>query len=826
MKMEPKNPLAKFGEITYSETQPHKDAVYVPLPVWLNEKTVSLLSDQNIHLLYRHQRAAIESVYNGENVVISTGTSSGKSLCYQIPLIEMLLSDENSTAILVFPTKALTQDQFRSLTSLIPEQAEMIAVYDGDTPKAHRNLIRSRARIILTNPDMLHMGILPYHPAWADFLSHLKWVVLDEIHVYKGVFGSHVANVLRRIKRTADHYLSDPRFIFCSATLSNGKELAQKLTDDEFTLVNEDNSGNGEREVVFLNPPVIDEEFQLRAGAVSTAAKTAEQLLKTNRQILLFCQSRQSVEFTVRRLRDYKVDASGYRSGYLARERREIEAGLKSGETRCIAATNALELGMDIGGIDTVISIGYPGSVSALMQRQGRAGRRNGNSRFILIGSQTPTDQYIVTHPDFLFEKRYEPVLIDPDNLLILLQHLQCALYEIPFSVNEQYGSLSLEETQDLLNYFVAQGIARFSGDHYYWLESGLPQSTVSLRNAGLHRISIMAEGLEKPELIGEVDRSSSYWMVHPGAVYYHNGVSYLIKDLDLQENIAHAKRCTVNYSTEAQSESHLTVNEILAAKEEPGSEIITADVTVKSRVVSYKKTDNETRQVLEVNPLDMPEETLETKACAIVLKEELCSELRDSLVWHSDRNDYGPDWDRIRKSVMERDHFECTLCHTKNSVSKLHVHHIKPFRTFSDRAKANAPENLVTLCPDCHHRIEQNVLIRSGLAGYAAAFHQLAALFIECDPGDLNISAEQDCADFQGRPAIFFYENTPGGVGLAQAIADYCEEINEAVISLIRNCPCSDGCPGCVGASGENGLGGKAEALAISRGIGGIHNE
>ncbi len=824
--MESRNPLEKFGEITYSDTQPHKDAVYVPLPVWLNDKTVSLLSDRNIHLLYAHQREAIESVYNGENVVISTGTSSGKSLCYQIPLVEMLLSDESATAILVFPAKALTQDQHRSLTALIPELAEKIAVYDGDTPKAHRNVIRSRARIILTNPDMLHMGILPYHPAWAEFLSHLKWIVLDEIHIYKGVFGSQVANVLRRLKRTANHYLADPRFIFCSATLSNGKELAQKLTDEEFTLINEDSSGNGEREVVFLNPPVIDEEFQLRAGAISTAAKTAEQLLKTNRQILLFCQSRQSVEFTVRRLRDYKVDASGYRSGYLARERRAIEAGLKSGETRCIAATNALELGMDIGGIDTVISIGYPGSVSALMQRQGRAGRRSGNSRFILIGSQTPTDQYIVTHPEFLLEKRFEPVLIDPDNLLILLQHLQCALYEIPFSVNERYGSLSLEETQDLLNYFVAQGIARFSGDRYYWLESGLPQSTVSLRNAGLHRISIMAEGLDKPELIGEVDRSSSYWMVHPGAVYYHNGVSYLIKDLDLQENIAHAKRCTVNYSTEAQSESHLSVNEVLDTKDEPGSEIITADVTVKTRVVSYKKTDNETRQVLEVNPLDMPEETLETKACAIVLKEELRTELRDSLVWHSDKNDYGPDWGCIRKSVLERDHYECTLCHTKNPVLSLHVHHIQPFRTFSDKVKANALENLVTLCPDCHHRIEQNVLIRSGLAGYAAAFHQLAALFIECDPGDLNISVEQDCADFQGRPAIFLYENTPGGIGLAQAIAERCEEINDAVISLIRNCPCSDGCPGCVGASGENGLGGKAEALAISRGIEGMHHE
>ena len=824
--MAEKNPLAKFGEITYSETRPRREAVYVPLPAWLNDRTFSLLSDQNIHLLYHHQRKAIEAVYNGENVVISTGTSSGKSLCYQIPLIEMLLSDENATAILVFPTKALTQDQHRSLTALIPEQAEKIAVYDGDTPKNHRNLIRSRARIILTNPDMLHMGILPYHPAWADFLSHLKWIVLDEIHIYKGVFGSHAANVLRRIKRTARHYQADPCFIFCSATLSNGKELAQKLIDEDFTAISEDTSGTGEKKVLFLNPPIIDEEFQLRAGAISTAAKTAEYLLETDRQVLLFCQSRQSVEFTVRRLRDYKIDASGYRSGYLARERRAIEAGLKSGETRCIAATNALELGMDIGGIDTVISIGYPGSVSALMQRQGRAGRRNGNSRFILIGSQTPTDQYIVTHPDFLFEKRFEPVLIDPDNLLILLQHLQCALYELPFSTGESFGSLTVEETQDLLNYFVAQGIARFSGGHYYWLDSGLPQSTVSLRNAGLHRISIMAEGLEKPELIGEVDRSSSYWMVHPGAVYYHNGVSYLIQKLDLEENIAYAKRCVVNYSTEAQKESHLSVNELLSTKNEPGSEIVTADVTVKTQVISYKKTDNETHQVLEINSLEMPEETLETKACVIVLKEELRTALRESLVWHSDKNDYGPDWERIRKSIMERDRYECALCHSKRDVTVLHVHHIRPFRTFSDKNKANAPENLVTLCPDCHHRIEQNVMIRSGLAGYAAAFHQLAALFIECDPGDLSISVEEDCADFQGRPAIFFYENTPGGIGLSQAIAERCEEINEAVISLIRNCPCSDGCPGCVGAAGENGMGGKAEALAICRGIGGAHDE
>ena len=824
--MNGRNPLSKFGEITYTHMQYRKDAVYVPLPTWLNEKTVSLLSDQNIHLLFHHQRKAIESVYNGENTVISTGTSSGKSLCYQIPLIEMLLSDESATAILIFPTKALTQDQHRSLTGLFPEKADKIAIYDGDTPKQLRTRIRAQARVILTNPDMLHMGILPYHPGWSEFFSHLKWIVFDEIHIYKGVFGAHTANVIRRAKRIAHHYKSDPRFIFCSATVSNGKNLAEKLTDEPFTAITEDDSGNGRREISFLNPPIINEELQLRAGAISIAAQTAKSLLESSRQILLFCQSRQSVEFTVRRLRDYNIDASGYRSGYLARERRAIESGLKSGESRCIAATNALELGMDIGGIDAVISIGYPGSFSALMQRQGRAGRRSGDSRFILIGTQTPTDQYIINHPDFLFEKHYEPVLIDPDNLLILLQHLQCALFELPFTIGESYGSLSAEETEDLMNYFAAQGIARFSGGRYFGMDSGQPQASVSLRNAGLHRIGIMSDESGKPELIGEVDQSSAYWMVHPGAIYYHNGVSYLIKDLDLKSNIASARRFIASYSTEAQKQTKITVNEVLTTKDEPGAEILTAAITVHSQVISYKKIDNETRQTLEVNPLDLPEEILETKAYIMVLKDEFREDLRSSLQWNSDRNDYGPEWNTIRSQIIERDHHECTLCHTKGSVSMLHVHHIQPFRSFTDKRKANDPANLVTLCPDCHRRVEQNVQMRSGLAGYAAAFHQLAALFIECDPGDLNIAIEPDCVDFEGRSAIFLYENTPGGIGLSQAVSEKCEEINEAVISLIRGCPCTDGCPGCVGAAGENGTGGKAEAIAICRAIGEVHHE
>ena len=807
------------GEVTYSAKDPGTEAQYVPVPAWLSEKTVSLLSGANIHLLYTHQRKALEHFFNNENVVISTSTASGKSLCYQIPLMEILNTDPNATAILIFPTKALTQDQYKSLTSFFPDHNGRIAIYDGDTPKNQRSEIRKRVRVLLTNPDMLHMGIMPYHPGWSSFFENLKIIVLDEIHIYTGVFGSHIGNVIRRIKRIAAHYHADPRFIFCSATLSNGLTLAEKLSGEGFKAVTEDSSGHGAREITFLNPPVINEEFQLRAGAVYTAARTAKKLLEKSRQVLLFCQSRQSVEFTVRNLRDHGVDASGYRSGYLDRERRTIEAELKSGKARCIAATNALELGMDIGGIDAVISIGYPGSVSALTQRQGRAGRRNGASSFFLVATQTPTDQYIIQHPDFLFDKHTEPVLINPDNLIILLQHMQCSLFEVPFSDRETYGSLSYEETRDLLNYFVSEGIARYTGGYYYWLEGTQPQASVSLRNASLSRISIVKQGLAGPELIGEVDQSSAYWMVHPGAVYYHNGVSYLIGDLDLETKTAKAKQCSVNYSTEAQKESHITVNSIRSHTETEGADLYTADVTVKSRVVSYKKTDNETRQSLGIYPLDLPEESLETSSFIFVIKEAFRDQLRDSMNWTSDPNDYGPEWPAIRAEIIARDGEQCTICHTPLSASRLHVHHIVPFRTFPDKRKANDPENLVTLCPDCHRRVEMNVQIRSGLAGYAEAFHQITALFLECAPGDLSVVIEAECPDFDGLPVIFLHENVPGGIGLSQAVSEKFSGINRAVIDLIESCPCRDGCPGCVGAAGENGAGGKAEALAIAAG-------
>lgn len=769
-----------------------------------------------LHFLYLHQKQALEAAANGENVVISTGTASGKSLCYQIPIIDMLLADETSTAILVFPTKALTQDQYKSLLKLIPEKREYISIYDGDTPKYQRNAIRTKARVIFTNPDMIHLGILPYHAGWVSFFRNLKYIVYDEAHIYKGVFGAHVANLNRRILRVCEHYLSKPQFILSSATLSNARELSEKLIGQPVVPFNEDHSGAGEKKVFFLNPPVINEEFQLRAGAIFTAAKSVKILMNQARQILVFCQSRQSVESAVRRLRDYDIPADGYRSGYLARERREIEAGLKQGVSRCVAATNALELGMDIGGIDAVISIGYPGAVSALLQRQGRAGRGESDSVFILIGSQNPTDQYLMLHPEFIHARPCEPVLIDPDNLMIVIQHLQCALYELPFDRGDSFGNLTMEETQDLLDYLVSIGCARLSGTRYFWIQSDGPQGTVSLRSSGPDRIAIMCEELGKPKMIGEIDRSSAYWMVHEGAVYFHNGVSYLIRELDLQENTARAARCEVPYTTEALKTESITLNEILTSRELENASLLTADVTVHTQVTGYKKIDNDANRILETLPLDLPEETLDTAAFVIVLSEELQEKLRALALWNSDPNDYGPEWPRLRKQILERDHYTCQLCHVNGDDTVLHVHHIKPFRSFIRKNEANDPENLTTLCPDCHRRVEEAVQMRSGLLGFATAFHQIAALFIECDPNDLCIVTEPNDANFDGKSVFYLHETVPGGIGLSQAIAENYEAIHAAVQDLIMSCDCKDGCPGCVGAAGENGVGGKAEALAI----------
>ena len=808
-----------YGDVAFSQKVLPQDPLLVPLPRFISSSVIKILDEHQFRFLFKHQLDTLEAIINGNNVVLSTGTASGKSLCYQIPIMDMIINDPKSTALLLFPTKALTQDQRKSLITFIPEKVNQISIYDGDTPREIRNTIRAEARIVFTNPDMLHMGILPYHAGWIRFFQNLKFVILDEAHIYKGIFGAHIANVIRRLLRITEHTGASPQFILCSATLSNANQLAEKLIGQPVKAFSNDYSGNGERKVIFINPPIINKDLFLRAGAIYTAAKISKELLKSVRQMLLFCQSRQSVEMTVRRLRDFDIDASGYRSGYLAKERRKIESGLKKGETRCVAATNALELGMDIGGMDAVVSIGYPGSIAAMLQRIGRAGRNKEPSVFVMIASQNPIDQYLMHHPEFITTQPCEPVLIDPDNLMIILQHIQCALYEVPFKRGEAYGTLSAEETQDILDYFVSIGIARFSGNQYFWLNSDIPQNTISLRNSGLDRISIIEKNhlSGRNERIGEVDRSSSYWMVHEGAIYFHNGISYRIDELNLSENTALAERFEAFYTTEAQRQSEIDIDEVIMKSEKTFFDMIMADVTVHCRVVSYQKRDNDSHQVLETIPLDLPEETLKTKAFIIVLHEELREKLRAQMLWKNDKNDYGSDWQRIRKQIIDRDQNRCTLCGVSGNEQSLHVHHLIPFRNFSKLSDANDPKNLVTLCFECHRRIEQSQLMRSGLSGFATAFHQMAVLFLESDSGDLCTITEDTSKNFDGLPVIYLHETIPGGTGLSTAIYNNFNIILRAAADLIQNCSCENGCPGCIGPAGENGIGGKAESLAIA---------
>lgn len=796
----------------------------VPIPPFIDAKVKLRLAEFGISEIYRHQNEALTAVYDRNDVVVATGTSSGKSLCYQIPILRQTLNSPNSCALLIFPTKALTQDQFISLRKFLPEYRGQIAVFDGDTAANQRSEIKERARIILTNPDMLHFGMLPFHPGWARFFQNLRMVVIDEAHIYRGIFGSHAAHVFRRLNRICAHYAQTPQphqYILTSATLSNAAQLAEKLTDREFKLIRNDTSGNGERVIYFLNPPIINEEFHLRAGSIFTGAKIARDLTKNQHQTLLFLSSRQSVESAVRRLRDFDVPAQGYRSGYLKTERREIEAGLKSGETGCVAATNALELGMDIGGMDAVISIGYPGSIAAFYQRIGRAGRNRRDAVFFFIPAQNPTDQYIAAHPEFIFNREIEPALIDPDNLSILFQHLQCALFELPFGIDEKYGSLTLDATHQILDYFRTLGIAQFANRRYYWIAPETPQQTVSLRNSGLDRIAIRCEDFgEKLTKIGEVDRPSSYWMTHAGAIYFHNGKAFRIEKLELEENYALAVPTVPTYLTKAEKKLQIDVKETERETPFPNGKTMIGDVSVTSQVVSYKKTDLESGEPLGVFPLDLPAETLETKSFILTLSAEFRDSLRCLGAWTNDANDYGPDWQKIRLSVIERDGSRCQICGHSDRPAFFHVHHKIPFRSFASREKANELENLATLCPDCHRRAEEAIQIKSGLSGFANAFRQLAALFLECDENDLNVCVEPAYAAFDGLPTVFVYESIAGGLGLSQAIQDRFSRLIEAVAGLIENCGCVNGCPGCVGAPGEEGFGGVAEALAIARGF------
>ncbi|HSR20156.1 MAG TPA: DEAD/DEAH box helicase [Anaerolineales bacterium] len=823
---------------------PEQPAKIDPLPDDLPAALKLALARAGIRSLYSHQARAWQVAASGSNLVLATGTASGKTLAYNLPVLSALLESETPRALYLFPTKALAQDQLSLLRAWIslPGDASapvssLAAIYDGDTPQGQRPSIRRNARLIITNPDMLHAGILPHHTNWDEFFRGLHFVVIDEMHAYRGVFGSHVANVIRRLKRVAAFHGARLQFILSSATIGNPRELAERLIESPVELIDQDGSARGPRQFLLYNPPVVNQALGLRKSSMQESVRLAQDLHAHRLQTVLFARSRRSVELMLSYLQAGVTASSGvpratdpgsgsrrpatgsirgYRSGYLASERREIESGLRDGSVKTVVATNALELGIDIGGLGAAVLAGYPGSIASVYQQAGRAGRGAAPALAVLVASANPLDQFLAHHPEYFLGQSPEQALINPDHLLILLSHLRCAMFELPFQRGESFGALPAERLQEFLDFLVSSSEAHASQDRYFWMSDAYPAANISLRSASAENVVLQAAGEERPLAVGEVDLASALWMVHPRAVYLHEGQQYFVQELDLIKRTATLVPVGLDYYTEPQQEIDITLTNESAQEEVPGGQKGWGELQVTTRVVGFKKLRWQTQENLGTEPLDLPPTELQTTGYWLSLSDPTLEALRLSGAWTNDPNDYGPDWARISLAVRTRDAFRCQVCGAAEAGREHDVHHKIPFRAFASASVANRLDNLVTLCRADHRRAEQNVRIRSGLAGVAYLLGQLAPLFLMCDPGDLGVHTDAAGAVRGGPPSVVLYDQVPAGIGFSQRLFELHAGLMSRASELVHQCPCQDGCPSCVGPGGENGLGGKAASLAI----------
>ncbi|MBI4762264.1 MAG: DEAD/DEAH box helicase [Chloroflexota bacterium] len=820
------------------QTLPPRPAQTHPFPDDLPAPLSQALIAAGIHSLYSHQLEAWIHSRAGANILLTTGTASGKTLAYNLPALAELLSNPNARALYLFPTKALAQDQLSVISNQLSVLQSLMTdhwslttgIYDGDTPASARPTLRKNARILFTNPDMLHTGILPHHANWLDFFSNLKFVVIDEAHTYRGVFGSHVANVIRRLKRVAKFYGSAPTFILASATIGNPRELAEKLIEEPVRLIENDGSARGPRHFILYNPPIVDEALGLRKSSLLESVRLAQDLLRSDVQAVVFARSRRSVEIILTYLQqnhspassrnlpitNYSSQIRGYRSGYLPSQRREIEKGLRDGTVKTVVATNALELGIDIGGLGAAILVGYPGAVASARQQAGRAGRGLESAVSVLVASAHPIDQFLIRHPEYFFERSPEQALINPNHLLILLEHLRCALFELPFQKGEGFGSLSGETIDEYLHFLLSSGEAHLSNDKFFWMADQYPAANISLRSASPQSVVLQTIVEDRPQTIGTVDGESAPWMVHPGAIYLHEAQQYLVEDLNLEEHIARLKPIQSDYYTEPLRQTEVKLLSNNAALPIPGGDKHWGELQITTYVAGFRKRRWYTHETLGQEPLDLPPSELQTTGYWLSLSEETVTRLRDAGAWSNDPNDYGPAWGRIRERVRARDGYKCQVCGAPETTRQHDVHHKIPFRAFASREEANRLENLVTLCPACHKKAEANVHMRSGLAGLAYALGSLAPLLLMCAPSDLGTHIEPLENPTFGGPTVVLYDAVPAGIGFSENLFARHDELIARAFELVNACPCADGCPSCVGPGGENGSGGKQEALAI----------
>ncbi|MEZ4649222.1 MAG: DEAD/DEAH box helicase [Candidatus Eisenbacteria bacterium] len=770
------NIARESGQMVHVQSQEEREPVHLDPERPLPESLARPLRELGIERLYRHQAQAIDSIRAGKNTVVVTGTASGKSLCYNLPVLESIGEDPRARALYLFPTKALSQDQLKVLRRFLPEGRDLMpagragrggrtgrdsrgagasrgagghdaaarggavpglgfpgaehidfraGTYDGDTPPELRTRLRDEANILLTNPDMLHAGVLPNHGRWAEFFSRLSYVVIDEIHVYRGIFGSHVSNVMRRLRRICRHHGADPIWICASATIANPGGLAEDLIGDEVNVVNEDGSPRGRKHFVFWNPPNYGPTGMERRSSNLEAKDLFVRLIKEGYQTIAFVKARLLAEVLLRYCQDDLRNAGGglssriraYRAGYLPEERRKIESALFDGDLLGVISTNALELGIDVGSLDAAIMVGYPGTIASTWQQAGRAGRRQSESVAILVGHNAPIDQYLMQNPDYFFQNNPESAVLDAGNPHILLNHLRCATHEIPVPVTEEegygdYAPAILDLLQD--REFVRQVKGK-----WFNTENDYPAATFSLRNSGENEYTIV-DTTESNKVIGTIDEPSAFTQVHPQAVYMHDAETYLVDDLDLSERVAYLHKADIDYYTQAISDIYLAASEPDLGRVWRDTSVSFGECSIHEKVTMFKKIKFGSRDSLGWGNIELPDIRLHTTA-----------------LW------FVPSAETLRKVL------------------------------------------------------DQGRVPVDGLVGIANVLCEVIALHVMCDAHDLGTVVEMKNT---GGPTVFVYDKYPGGLGYGRRAFHQLEPVLEAALRLIEGCPCLEGCPSCVG--------------------------
>lgn len=769
---------------------PAREAQWAEFPTWVHADLVAAYGAKGIRQPYTHQAIAAQAVHAGKNVVVVTPTASGKTLCYNLPILNAVLENSDTRALYLFPTKALAQDQLAELYDLNQRLDNRFGVftYDGDTPADARRAIREKGHVVLTNPDMLHTGILPHHTRWTRLFENLRYIVIDELHTYRGVFGSHLCNVLRRLRRIANFYGSDPQFICCSATIANPGELAARLLEKEVEVLDANGAPAGEKTFVFYNPPVVNRALGIRRSYINETSRVAQEFLKRDLQTMVFANSRLQTEILLTYLQKAnprppgkKDTICGYRGGYLPNERREIERGLRDGRIRGVVSTSALELGIDVGSLDTVVMAGYPGSIAGTWQRAGRAGRRSGSSCAVMVASSSPLDQYIVRHPDYFFGNTPEHAFIQPDNLEILINHLKCAAFELPIAPGERFGEV---DVPDLCARLAEAGYLHLAGDHFHWTHEAYPADTISLRSITSDNF-IIIDVTGAPNVIGEVDFTSALVFLHEKAIYIHGGQQFHVEHLDFKERKAYVKQVDVDYYTDAIRYTQVRVLEATQTSEPPATAASAnshshGDVLVRSQVVGFKKIKFFTNENIGDGKLELPENEMHTTSYWITLERALL----ESLPY----------------CVSERQSGMFGLLHALASVATLLLMCDGRDLGTAIGERPPAPESGTSLVGAQHA-----APVRCPDVGGADDFAPSRLK-------DLSRSGQKEFFE----PNLYLYDAYPGGIGFSEPLFRAHDLLLRQTRELIVACACDEGCPSCVGPAGDLAPRAKEAAQAI----------